>query len=105
VEIRAATPSSEAGSSLVGNDSEFCGHCISFILRRVLQHTVKSHDMEPTALLPLRKKSCYWFILSLKIHGPRPGLNPRIFGPVASTITTRPPRTICDACNRFIIIL
>jgi hypothetical protein len=25
-------------------------------------------------------------------YRPRPGLNPRTFGPVASTITTRPPR-------------
>jgi hypothetical protein len=29
----------------------------------------------------------------LKIHLPRPGLNQLILGPVASTITTRPPRT------------
>jgi hypothetical protein len=29
----------------------------------------------------------------LKVHSPRPGLNPRTLGPVANTITTRPPRT------------
>jgi hypothetical protein len=31
-------------------------------------------------------------VVPLKIHRPRPGLNPRILGPVASTITTRLPR-------------
>jgi hypothetical protein len=30
--------------------------------------------------------------ITLKIHRPRPGLNPRTLGPVASTLTTRPPR-------------
>jgi hypothetical protein len=30
--------------------------------------------------------------ITLKIHRPRPGLNPRTLGPVASTLNTRPPR-------------
>jgi hypothetical protein len=30
--------------------------------------------------------------ITLKIHRPRPGLNPRTLGSVASTLTTRPPR-------------
>jgi hypothetical protein len=37
-----------------------------------------------TALLPLRRKLCH--------PRPRPGLNPRTLGPVASTLTTSPPR-------------
>jgi hypothetical protein len=28
------------------------------------------------------------------VHRPRPGLNPRTLSPVASTLTTRPPRTM-----------
>jgi hypothetical protein len=34
------------------------------------------------ALLPLGRKSCYGFLLPLKIHCPRPGLNPRTLGPM-----------------------
>jgi hypothetical protein len=41
--------------------------------------------MEPTTLLT-RRKSCYGFLSPLKIHRPRPGLNPRTLGPVASTL-------------------
>jgi hypothetical protein len=48
--------------------------------------------MGPTALLLLRRKLCYGFLSPLKIHWPRPGLNPRTLGPVASTLTTSPPR-------------
>jgi hypothetical protein len=56
----------------------------------------KSYDMGPTALLPLRRKSRYGFVSPLKIHRPRPGMNPRTLGTMASTINTRPPRaTIC----------
>jgi hypothetical protein len=39
--------------------------------------------MGPPALLP-------GFLSPLKIHRPRPGLNPRTLGPVASTLTTSP---------------
>jgi hypothetical protein len=47
--------------------------------------------MGPTALFLLQRKSCYGFLSPLKIHRPRPGINPRTLGPMASTITTRPP--------------
>jgi hypothetical protein len=33
-----------------------------------------------------------WVFIALKINRPRPGLKPRTLGPMASTITTRPPR-------------
>jgi hypothetical protein len=49
--------------------------------------------MGSTALLPARRKSCYGFLSLLKIHRPWPSFNPRTLGPIASTITTRPPRT------------
>jgi hypothetical protein len=42
--------------------------------------------MGPTALLPLWRKSCYGFLSPLKIHCPRPGLNPQTLGAVASTL-------------------
>jgi hypothetical protein len=42
--------------------------------------------MGPTALLPLRRKSCYGFLSPLRIYRPRTGLNPRTLGPVASTL-------------------
>jgi hypothetical protein len=45
---------------------------------------------------PLRRKSCYGFLPPLKIWRPRSDSNPRIFGPVASTITTRPPRATTE---------
>jgi hypothetical protein len=32
------------------------------------------------------------FLSPLKIYRPRPGLNPRTFGPIASTVTTRSSR-------------
>jgi hypothetical protein len=44
-------------------------------------------------LLPLRRKACCGFLLPLKLHRPRPGLNPRTLRPMASTLTVAPPRT------------
>jgi hypothetical protein len=46
-----------------------------------------------TALLPLWRKWCSGFLSPLKIHRPRSGSNPRTLGPVASTLTTSPPRS------------
>jgi hypothetical protein len=37
----------------------------------------------------------------LKIHLPRPGLNPRTFCPVASTLTTVQPRATNGTCIKF----
>jgi hypothetical protein len=49
--------------------------------------------MGPTASLPLQRKWCSGFLSPLKIHRPRSGSNPRTLGPVASTLTTSPPRS------------
>jgi hypothetical protein len=46
-----------------------------------------------TALLLLRRKPCYGSLSSLKIHRPRPCLNPQTLAPMAKTITNRPPRS------------
>jgi hypothetical protein len=50
--------------------------------------------MRPTALLPLRRKSCYGSLWRLKIHRPRPGLNPITLGVMASMLSTRLPRVL-----------
>jgi hypothetical protein len=52
-------------------------------------------DMEPTALLPLRRKSCCGSWSPLKIYRHRPDLNPRTLGPIPGTLTITPPRTTC----------
>jgi hypothetical protein len=45
--------------------------------------------------------TCYGFLSPLKIHRPRPGLNPR---PVASTLTTSPPRATNSLPSTHLII-
>jgi hypothetical protein len=60
--------------------------------------------MGPTALLPLRIKSCYEFLSPLKIHRSRPVLNSRTLGSMSSTITTRPPRAIPN-CNIVLFLI
>jgi hypothetical protein len=49
----------------------------------------KYYDMGPMAFLPLRRKSCYGFLSSLKIHRPRSDLNPGTLDPMANTLITR----------------
>jgi hypothetical protein len=39
-----------------------------------------------TALLPLRRKSCYGFFIAIKNHRARPGLNPRTLSPMTITL-------------------
>jgi hypothetical protein len=51
----------------------------------------KSTTWDRQLYFPSKGKHAMDFI-TLKIHRPRPGLNPRTLGPVASTLTTRPPR-------------
>jgi hypothetical protein len=43
---------------------------------------VKSYDNWLVAILPVRRKSSYGFLLTLKIHRPRPGLKTQTLGPV-----------------------
>jgi hypothetical protein len=37
-------------------------------------------------------------------YRPRPGFNPRTLGPMASTLTIRPPRTTNNALTRYVFI-
>jgi hypothetical protein len=55
--------------------------------RKILRHG-------STDLLPLRRKACCGFLSPLQIHCSWTGSNPRTLGPLASTITITPPRTI-----------
>jgi hypothetical protein len=50
------------------NGLEFCQQSASFILRRVFSHNIKTYNMGLMALFPLRRKSCYGFLLPFKIH-------------------------------------
>jgi hypothetical protein len=60
--------------------------------------------MGPTALLPLRRKWCSGFLSPFKIHRPRSGSNPRTLGPVASTLTTSPPRSTWWCHKHYVFI-
>jgi hypothetical protein len=57
---------------------------------RVLLHDVKSYETFPL-YFPSERKLCCWFI-ALKNPSPCPGSNPQPLSPVASTLTTTPPR-------------
>jgi hypothetical protein len=61
---------------------------------RVLLHVVKSYDMGPPALFPIRAEGMLRIFIALKNTSPWPGSNPQPLGPVASTLTTTPPRRL-----------
>jgi hypothetical protein len=89
--VPAETPNSESGETWLEMAVNFgaeipLSYCSDFL------HAVNSYDVGPTALLPLRRQSYYGFLSPLEIHRPLPGLNPRNWGRIASTITTIPPR-------------
>jgi hypothetical protein len=50
--------------------------------------------MVPPALLPIRKEGVPRIFIALKNPSPWPGSNPQSLGPVASTLTTTPPRQL-----------
>jgi hypothetical protein len=54
------------------------------------------NDMGPLALLliPHAKEGLLRIFISLKNPKPQPGLNPQPLSPVASTLTTTPPRQL-----------
>jgi hypothetical protein len=61
-----------------------------FIHQNYILHAVKSYDMGPTDLLPLRRKACCGFLSPLKICCVLLGLNPPTLDPMASTLTITP---------------
>jgi hypothetical protein len=48
--------------------------------------------MGPPALLLIRKEGVLQIFIALKYPSSWPGSNPQTLGPVASTLTTTPPR-------------
>jgi hypothetical protein len=71
---------------------------LTYWLRCVYQFSVvsvpnvlKSMTWDRQLYFPSEGRRAADFI-TLKIQRPRPGLNPRTLGPMASTLTTRPPR-------------
>jgi hypothetical protein len=56
-----------------------------FTCRKVLQHGASGFTCH-------LKVGVLWIFIALKNPSPRPGLNPWPLGPVASTLTTTPPR-------------
>jgi hypothetical protein len=63
-----------------------------FHARKVLLHAVNlRHGTDGFTSPP--KEVVLGFLSFLKIHRPRSGSNPRTLGPVASTLTTSPPRS------------
>jgi hypothetical protein len=58
----------------------------------VLLHDVNMRHGNDDFTSPLQEGVRAADFITLKIHRPRPGLNPRTLGPVASTLTTRPQR-------------
>jgi hypothetical protein len=57
-------------------------------------HAVKSYDMGHPALLSIREEGVLRIFIAIKNQSPRPSLNPPPLGPVASTLTTTPPRRL-----------
>jgi hypothetical protein len=73
--------SSEAGKTRVRNmAAEFCRRAPIVLVG--FFNMPQIYDIGPTDFI------------TLKIHRPGPGLNPETLGPVASTLTTRPPRAM-----------
>jgi hypothetical protein len=73
---------------------------LSIPVEVVLLHAVKSYYMRPPALLPIRKEVVLRIFIALKNPSPRPGSNSQTLGPVASTLTTTPPRRLVQSIIR-----
>jgi hypothetical protein len=97
------TSSREAGGTLQTKCMSFA-YDVSPIFCRFVKRAVKSYDMAPTALLSLRRESCYGFLSPLKIHRLRPGLNLWILGPMASTLPLQ-HRGLPEDVHRSVVVI
>jgi hypothetical protein len=69
----------------------------------VILHAVKSYDMGPFALLPIRKECVLRIFITIKYPSPWLGSNPQPLGPVTSTLTTaHKATTSCGLVGRHI---
>jgi hypothetical protein len=73
-----------------GNDN-FVYSCLWDFKSSFTCHKILQHGTFPF-YFPSERKVCCGFVLPLKIHRLGQVLNPQPFGPVASTLTTTPPR-------------
>jgi hypothetical protein len=87
-------------SHLVVKQKELANEIMDFCLMKNLFHASKgpltygkSFRRGTDGFTPLWRKACCGFLSRLKIHRPWQGLKPQNLGPMASTITTRPPKT------------
>jgi hypothetical protein len=68
-------------------------------ISRVILHAVKSYDMGLSGFNSHPRGRCTADSIALKNPSPWPGSNPQPLGPVASTLTTTPPRRSCRQYN------
>jgi hypothetical protein len=61
----------------------------SLTCRKILRHGTSGFTSQP-------KEGVLRIFIALKNPSPRPGLNPRPLGPVASTLTTTPSKRLCE---------
>jgi hypothetical protein len=59
---------------------------------KCILHAVKSYDVGPPALLPIRKEGVLRIFIALKNPSPWPCSNPQPLSPVANKLATTPPR-------------
>jgi hypothetical protein len=65
---------------------------IDLILVILIRHNTVKQRRSTDGFTSPPKEGVLLILSPFKIHRPRPGLNPRTLGPVASTLTTTPPR-------------
>jgi hypothetical protein len=83
--------------------AEFCLRSISYILTEFF-NMPWIQDMQPTALLLLQRKSCWWFLSPLKIQSFSAWFEPTNLGPYCHHATTRPPRAIFNTLLRMVLL-
>jgi hypothetical protein len=70
-----------------------------FHTRRVILYIVKILRRGASGFTFLPKEGALRIFIALKNPSPRPGLNPRTLGPMASTLTITPPTQLVSACQ------
>jgi hypothetical protein len=90
---------------LIANQEELCkklmnlAFTVSFYVLKVvfIYHKIVWH--RANGFTSPMKEDMLWIFIAHKNPLPQPGLNPQTLGPVASTLTARPPRLLCDNVN------
>jgi hypothetical protein len=80
----------------MGEGNENLAYPFPWDYKEVLIHAVKSYDMGPSRFTSHPKGRCAADFNVLKNPSTWPCLNPQSLGPVASTLTTTPPRHATD---------